>query len=162
LAEHFVRKFALRQGKCIEQIPAHVMQALKLHCWPGNVRELQNVIERAVIMTTGTILGAPIALVTNPIAETIAPKTGRTLNDAQRAHILATLQEAAWVVGGRNGAAARLGLPRTTLIAKMKRLGIPGDKMPAAEGCLLSRAATANGADSSRAKEIQRMWPAGN
>jgi formate hydrogenlyase transcriptional activator len=131
LAEHFVQKFASQQGKVIDTIPDDVMTALEHYDWPGNIRELQNVIERGVIMTTGPVLSrqttehltrwevAPIRI--PAVAE---PVSIRTLADAERAHITATLNETKWVVGGPRGAAAQLGLPRTTLIARMQRLGI--------------------------------------
>jgi formate hydrogenlyase transcriptional activator len=121
LAEHFVRRFAERQNKSIGQIPDEVMEGLEDYDWPGNIRELQNFIERAVILTTGPVLRAPMNDLR--MRESVSGKA-RTLVDAEREHITATLQEANWVVGGRNGAAARLGLPRTTLIAMMNRLGI--------------------------------------
>jgi len=133
LAEHFVQKFAKEQGKVIQGIPGEVIDALKQHDWPGNIRELQNVIERGVIMTSGPVLSrqttehliwsvaAPVHV--SAIAE---PANIRTLADAERAHITATLHETNWVIGGPHGAAAQLGLPRTTLIARMQRLAIPG------------------------------------
>ena len=121
LVEHFVQKFAQRQGKSIDRIPYEAMEALKRHDWPGNVRELQNVIERAVIMTRGPVLELQTrGLMTQNVG--LAPP--RTLEDAERAHITKTLYETNWVVGGRSGAAAKLGLARTTLIAMMQRLGI--------------------------------------
>jgi formate hydrogenlyase transcriptional activator len=127
LASHFVRKFAARLGRTIDRIPDDVMEALESHDWPGNIRELQNYIERAVIMTTGPAL--------RPRLAELRMQTGssevHTLADAERAHIVATLRETNWVVGGRSGAAARLGLPRTTLIARMQRLGLA--KYPAAQ-----------------------------
>jgi formate hydrogenlyase transcriptional activator len=131
LAEHFLQKFARQQGKFIDTIPDEVMAALEHHDWPGNIRELQNAIERGVIMTTGPFLSrqttehlprgeaAPIR-----VAAPADPASIKTLADAERAHISATLRETNWVVGGPHGAAAQLGLPRTTLIAKMQRLGI--------------------------------------
>src|SRR5271154_5736721 len=98
LIEHFVQKFAKRQRKSIDCIPDEVMEALKRHDWPGNVRELQNVIERAVIMTTGPVLELQTrGLVTQSIGS-VSP---RTLEDAERAHITKTLCETNWVVGGR-------------------------------------------------------------
>jgi formate hydrogenlyase transcriptional activator len=132
LIEHFVEKFAQRQGKAIIRIPDEVMEVLRHHDWPGNIRELQNVIERGVIMTDGPVLsrqttehmerkGGPMPVRRNSDSEH-API--RTLVDAERAHILGTLRETNWVVGGPSGAAAQLGLPRTTLIARMQRLGI--------------------------------------
>lgn len=121
LVAYFVRKIAKRQGKSIDIIPDNVMENLKSHSWPGNIRELQNFIERAVIMTTGSVLSPSFAQLAAQ-SSTAAPT--RTLADAERAHIIATLTETNWVVGGRSGAAARLGVPRTTLIARMQRLGI--------------------------------------
>jgi formate hydrogenlyase transcriptional activator len=120
LVAHFVRRFAERQGKCIEEIPDTVIETLR-HCsWPGNVRELQNVIERAVVATTGRTLQTPNAdrRIHRPAS------SGRTLAQVERDHIVATLQAANWVLGGWDGAAARLGLSRTTLISRMQRLGI--------------------------------------
>jgi transcriptional regulator with GAF, ATPase, and Fis domain len=117
LFEHFVRKFSARHGKSISRVCEDALDVLKHHDWPGNIRELQNFIERAVIMTTGGVLRLPTA----ELSRQVAP---RTLADAERTHIIATLCETNWVVGGRNGAAARLGLPRTTLIARMQKLGI--------------------------------------
>ncbi len=122
LVEHFVQKFAKRQGKSIDRIPDEVMEALKRHDWPGNVRELQNVIERAVIMATGPVLRAADESAYDTECRS-APQL-RTLEDAERAHITKTLRETNWVVGGRGGAAAKLGLARTTLIGMMQRLGI--------------------------------------
>jgi formate hydrogenlyase transcriptional activator len=134
LIEHFVQKFAQRQGKSIDSIPDEVIEVLKRHDWPGNIRELQNVIERGVIMTTGSVLsrqttehmrrGGTTAVRSNAGPE---PAPIRTLVDAERAHITATLRETNWVVGGPRGAAALLGLPRTTLIARMQRLGISSE-----------------------------------
>jgi formate hydrogenlyase transcriptional activator len=120
LAAHFLDVFARRHGKAIAGIPEHVMHALDAYAWPGNVRELQNFIERSVIMTTGSEFRAPIAELTNqPL-----PTDMTTLADADRAHIVAALRRTNGVVGGRNGAAARLGLKRTTLIARMRKLGV--------------------------------------
>jgi formate hydrogenlyase transcriptional activator len=120
LVEHFVQKFARQQGKCIDCIPNQAMQDLERHDWPGNIRELQNVIERAVIMTTGSVL----ELETAELRPQNVDFTPRTLAEAERAHIIATLRETNWVIGGRCGAAAQLGLPRTTLITMMQRGGI--------------------------------------
>jgi len=121
LAAHFAQRFAERQRKSIDEIPDEVMDGLKYYDWPGNIRELQNFIERAVIRTTGSVLRASMEDLTMPYS--ISGKS-LTLVDAEREHITTALQETNWVVGGRNGAAARLGLPRTTLIAMMNRLGI--------------------------------------
>lgn len=131
LAKHFVQQFALQQGKVIDIIPDELMTALVNHDWPGNIRELQNVIERGVIMTMGSVLCRctmePLTdgeLLPFRSTEVAAPVSIRTMADAERAHIVATLRETNWVVGGPRGAAARLGLPRTTLLARMQRLGI--------------------------------------
>ena len=131
LAQHFLQKFAKQQGKVIDTIPDDVMAALGNHEWPGNIRELQNVIERGVIMTTGAFLSRhttehlrPDEVAPARVSAAADPVSIKTLADAERAHISATLRETNWVVGGPHGAAAQLGLPRTTLIAKMQRLGI--------------------------------------
>ena len=131
LVEHFVQKFASQEGKKIDTMPDDVMTALEQHTWHGNIRELQNVIERGVLMTTGTVLSRhtteqlkmPEA---SPVPEASAaePVRSKTLADAERAHITSILRETNWVIGGARGAAAVLGLPRTTLIARMQRLGI--------------------------------------
>jgi transcriptional regulator with GAF, ATPase, and Fis domain len=131
LAKHFVQKFARRQGKTIDHIPDEVIETLKSHSWPGNIRELQNFIERAVIMTTGAVLRPQMAKNATQDA-----KSGpvRTLAEAEREHITSMLHLANWVVGGRNGAAARLGLARTTLIARMRKLGISPGAVQSHEG----------------------------
>ena len=123
LVQYFVRRFSGRLGKSIDHIPDDVMEALTIRRWPGNIRELQNVIERAVIMTPGRVLHLPLAEF-EPQCGIDAFAIPRTLADAERAHITAALQQTNGVIGGRGGAAARLGLPRTTLISRMRRLGI--------------------------------------
>ena len=120
LISHFVRRFAERQGKKVEEVPDEVIATLKHHSWPGNVRELQNVIERAVVATTGPTLRLPEP--ERRIGRAAA--SSRTLAQVERDHIVATLQATNWVLGGWDGAAARLGLSRTTLISRMQRLGI--------------------------------------
>ncbi|HUB81636.1 MAG TPA: sigma 54-interacting transcriptional regulator [Bryobacteraceae bacterium] len=132
LVEYFISKFSTQLNKSIESVPEEVMEVLKAHDWPGNIRELQNVIERGVVLSDGEVLsrqitaflpkGAPVQERVVSISELSSAKT---LADADRAHITATLEKTNWVVGGPRGAAAQLGLPRTTLIAKMQRLGIP-------------------------------------
>ena len=121
LVQHFVHAYASRHGKSIARVPEEVMRALVRYNWPGNIRELQNFIERSVIMTSGAELGAPVAELMDrrPSIPGVS-----TLADAERAHIISTLRETNWVVGGRDGAAMRLGVLRTTLIAKMRKLGI--------------------------------------
>jgi transcriptional regulator with GAF, ATPase, and Fis domain len=127
LVHHFAIVYAARMRKRITAISEEFMMALAHHSWPGNVRELQNLIERSVILSTGVVLGGSLPEL--PPTTQDGPKWSKastpvTLEDAERSHILQTLQQTESVIGGRNGAAARLGLPRTTLIAKMQRLGI--------------------------------------
>src|ERR1700744_3287942 len=122
LTEFFVAKCAARLNKSIDVIPDEVVEVLKAHDWPGNIRELQNSIERAVLFSPGSVLRLPMDL-----KQTVkqSPESGsRTLADADREHILETLNQTNWLIGGQDGAANRLGLPRTTLIYKMRKLGI--------------------------------------
>jgi transcriptional regulator with GAF, ATPase, and Fis domain len=122
LVTHFAEVFGLRVGRQIEHIPPEIMSALSSYAWPGNIRELQNLIERAVILSNYGVLPNPL-----PPAGTqtmaISPAAS-TLRDSERILILNTLEAAGWVVGGAKGAAAKLGLKRTTLISKMQKLGI--------------------------------------
>jgi len=122
LVQHYVDKYARRMNKEIESIPEETMAALCSYSWPGNIRELQNLIERSVILTPGNVLQIQLNDLqqSNPISSTMAG----TLEDVERQRILQALQEAGAVIGGRHGAAARLGLKRTTLLSKMQRLGI--------------------------------------
>jgi formate hydrogenlyase transcriptional activator len=129
LVRHFVDLYAKRMNKPVERVPEEVMEVLLTHPWPGNVRELQNFIERAVILSPGKVLRPPLAELKQSddgldvSGQTAAPRA-MTLKDAEREHVLQALAETNWVVGGPKGAAARLGLQRTTLISKMQRLGI--------------------------------------
>jgi len=120
LVQYFATDYAARTRKPITGISDDFMEALARHPWPGNVRELQNFIERSVILSKGPVLNGPLPDLACP-PRASAPVT---LEQAERSHILQTLQQTDGVVGGPNGAAARLGLPRTTLISKMNRLGI--------------------------------------
>jgi formate hydrogenlyase transcriptional activator len=122
LTEFFVAKFAARLNKPIDLIPDEVVAALQAHDWPGNIRELQNFIERAVLFSPGSVLRLPLDLkqTVKQSSETVS----RTLADADREHIVETLKQTGWMIGGQDGAANRLGLPRTTLIYKMRKLGI--------------------------------------
>jgi transcriptional regulator with GAF, ATPase, and Fis domain len=123
LTEFFVAKFAERLNKPIDEIPDEVIEVLKGHDWPGNIRELQNFIERAVLFSPGTVLRLPLDL--KPMARQQGSESDPcTLADANREHILETLNQTGWMIGGQDGAANRLGLPRTTLIYKMRKLGI--------------------------------------
>ena len=120
LVHHFAMDYAARMRKRITAISEEFMTALERHSWPGNVRELQNLIERSVILSSGAVLSGSLPEITG----TSKVSAAVTLEDAERLHILKTLDQTGGVVGGRNGAAARLGMPRTSLISKMKRLGI--------------------------------------
>jgi formate hydrogenlyase transcriptional activator len=125
LVRHFTQHFAQRMGRRIETIPAVVMDALLQYPWPGNIRELQNVIERAVILSPGRSLQVPLSeLQPTPTPAPAHTETAHTLADAEREHILGVLRETGWVLGGPKGAAERLGMKRSTLQWKMKRLGI--------------------------------------
>jgi formate hydrogenlyase transcriptional activator len=123
LVRHFVQKFAQSMGKDIVHIPDEAMRLMELHDWPGNIRELQNFIERAVIMTSGSVLQLPFGELKSMV-KTETPEASRTLAEAERDHILEVLRQARGVVGGRNGAAVRLGVARTTLVYRMQKLGI--------------------------------------
>ena len=122
LVQHFVELYGRRMGKQIEVIPRETMSALSSHPWPGNIRELQNFIERSVILTSGTVLHPPLAELKR-CAETESLEA-ITLEEAERDHIRKTLERTRWVVAGPNGAAARLGIKRSTLYFRMQRLGI--------------------------------------
>ena len=125
LVRHFTQRFAREMGRRIETIPSDLMKALVRYPWPGNIRELQNVIERAVILSPGSSL--QVALSDLQVLGKPAPATAGesdTLADVERDHILEVLRETAWVVGGPKGAATRLGMKRSMLYWKMKKLGI--------------------------------------
>jgi len=122
LTEFFVAKFAARLNKTVDFFPDEVMAELQAHDWPGNIRELQNFIERAVLFSPGPVLRLPLDL--KQTVKQPSESASRTLADADREHILETLMQTDWLIGGQDGAANRLGLPRTTLIYKMRKLGI--------------------------------------
>ena len=119
LVRHFVEHFSRKMGKGIHTIPPATLAAFEAYPWPGNVRELQNIVERAVILSDEGVLPNPLAA-----ARPLSGRGPATLEAAERAAILSALEAAGWVVAGPDGAAARLGVRRTTLINKMKRLGI--------------------------------------
>jgi len=122
LVHHFVHQFARRMNRDIDLIPNETLDALRRHPWPGNVRELENVIQRAVLLSTGARLTLPpISIEPGPQSHLKEPET---LKGKERACIARALQEANWVIGGPRGAAARLGLKRTTLHSLLKRLGL--------------------------------------
>lgn len=142
LVDHFLRTSKCRQAKSIERVSDDLMAALMEYDWPGNIRELQNFIERSLILTnSGVELRAPVAKLTN---KGIPIPGACTLADADRAHIISTLRETNWVVSGRNGAAARLGLKRTTLISKMRKLRISRETGEPSNERLESYASTAS------------------
>jgi len=120
LVMHYVEIFARRMGKRIDQVPAETLSAFEAYPWPGNVRELQNLIERAVILSDHGRFHNPLPKLAGA---QISPEP-KTLKDSERVLILRALEAAGWVIGGAKGAAGELGLKRTTLIAKMKKLGI--------------------------------------
>ena len=126
LVRHFARHFARRIGRRVTSVAASAMEALVAYSWPGNIRELQNLIERAVIRSTGDRLAIPVAEIDEGIgAAQVRPAQGTgTLEEAERAHILATLKESRWVLSGPRGAATRLGINRSTLQFRMRKLGI--------------------------------------
>jgi formate hydrogenlyase transcriptional activator len=121
LVRYFVDKFAKSMNRKITRIPESVMDTLVRYAWPGNIRELQNFIERAVILTEGAALRAPLAELRESKSK---GSPGATLKEVERKHVLQVLRDTDWILGGPTGAAARLGIPRTTLIYRMRRLGI--------------------------------------
>ncbi|WP_158240644.1 sigma 54-interacting transcriptional regulator [Telmatospirillum siberiense] len=128
LVKYFVTKYGRKMGRQIDEVPGSVMDALMTYDWPGNVRELQNLIQRAVILSPDNVLISPFAELneTNSGRQEIQVKSSQTtLVERERDYIQRILEETGWVLGGSDGAAARLGVPRTTLIYKMRRLGIP-------------------------------------
>jgi formate hydrogenlyase transcriptional activator len=161
LVDHFIHKLALRMNREVWEVSKEVMEILQRHYdWPGNIRELQNVIERAVIMSPGTELLLPPAELKGLITKD-SPQALRTLVEAERAHILETLRQVNWVVAGRNGAASRLGVARTTLISRMNKLGINPEKVrtidiPASRNSVFGKSTMA---DSAHSDEVTGVGP---
>ena len=128
LVTHFVKILSRRMGKKIDGIPSEIMAAFQWHSWPGNIRELQNLVERAVILSRDGVLPNPLqkrqpgAIILSSNAQSSLSSTN--WEDSDRALVVETLEQTGWIVGGPRGAAAKLGLKRTTLLAKMRRLGI--------------------------------------
>jgi formate hydrogenlyase transcriptional activator len=129
LVMHFVKMLSRRMGKQVDSIAPETMTAFQWYSWPGNIRELQNLVERAVILSRDGVLPNPLykkqtelMIPSLPLTRTL--HSSLTLEDSHRALILETLEQAGWIVGGPRGAAAKLGLKRTTLLAKMTRFGI--------------------------------------
>jgi formate hydrogenlyase transcriptional activator len=130
LARHFVSRYSERLKKVVDTIPSETMEAMLAYDWPGNIRQLQNFVEHGVIVSEGHVFQPALSQLhseTNSV-----PRSSKTLEGATRDYILQTLEDTKGVVGGRHGAAARLGIARTTLLSKMRRLGIEstGDEMP--------------------------------
>jgi formate hydrogenlyase transcriptional activator len=124
LARFFAQKFSQRRKKRIESIPTAVLEALLSYRWPGNVREIENIIERAVILTKGPELEINLNDLKSPVEPETDSSNISTLEAAERGHIHRALQDSNWVIGGAAGAAARLGMKRTTLQSRMQKLGI--------------------------------------
>jgi formate hydrogenlyase transcriptional activator len=129
LVRHFVKQFCRRMSKCIDTIPSEIMTALMRYPWPGNVRELQNVIERAVIVSTGLVFQLPMEELhlraeQPPVSNHCNGNLRATLNDAERQEIIAALEKTIGKIGGPKGAAALLGMSRSTLQFRMQKLGI--------------------------------------
>ncbi len=124
LIRHFVQHFARRMNKVIETIPSETMHVLVQYSWPGNIRELQNLVERAVILSAGPVLKVPLQDLQAPSAPVVGTQKLETLEEAERQHILKALGATQWVIAGAQGAAAVLGLKRSTLQARMEKLGI--------------------------------------
>src|SRR5215468_9905277 len=124
IVRHFVHKYSQRMNRHIETISSRTWEALTNYAWPGNVRELQNFIERAVILSPGPSLRAPLEELTQQTVQ--SPQTRlSTLEEMEREHVLRALKESNWVTGGPKGAAAKLGMKRTTLAYRIRKLGIP-------------------------------------
>jgi len=124
LVRHFVQQFARRMAKTIDTIPTETMNVLVRYHWPGNIRELQNLVERAVILSGGPVLKVPVGDLRPQQAAASAERKSETLEEAERRHILTALDAADWVISGPKGAATALGMKRSTLQARMEKLGI--------------------------------------
>jgi formate hydrogenlyase transcriptional activator len=124
LVWHFLKNYSRQMNKVIENVPEKALQAFARYDWPGNIRELQNVIERAVVLTRGITLEVQLERL-GTVGAVITKSHPVTLEENEREHILRTLQETQWFIGGSRGAASRLGIPRTSLIYRMQKLGIP-------------------------------------
>jgi formate hydrogenlyase transcriptional activator len=126
LVQHFVEKYARRMKRRIDSIPSSAMKAMTEYHWPGNVRELENFIERSVILSDASELRPPLGELTQQrgLSATLSETKPTTRTEAEREHILRTLKDTKWMIGGPSGAAARLGMKRTTLHSLVKRLGI--------------------------------------
>jgi formate hydrogenlyase transcriptional activator len=124
LVRHFVQHFARRMNRVIDTIPSDTMEALVRHSWPGNIRELQNLVEHSVILSSGPVLRVPLARLQSSAAASQGSVKRRTLEEAEREHLLNILKETKWILSGPRGAATLLGMKRSTLQFRMKKLGI--------------------------------------
>jgi formate hydrogenlyase transcriptional activator len=124
LVRHYVDKYARRMNRRIETISSQAMEAFASYAWPGNVRELQNFIERAVILSPGSSLRPPLAELKQATIQSRSSNLS-TLEEVEREHVLRAIRESNWIIGGPNGAAARLGMKRTTLAYRIRKLNIP-------------------------------------
>jgi formate hydrogenlyase transcriptional activator len=124
LVRHFVDEYARRMKRRIETIPPQAMEAFRSYSWPGNVRELQNFIERAVILSPGSVLRAPLAELKEAVVQVPRSELG-TMAEMEREHVLRAVRASNWVIGGPKGAAVRLGMKRTTLAYRIRKLNIP-------------------------------------
>jgi formate hydrogenlyase transcriptional activator len=129
LVRYFARDYARRMHRNITLVPSATMEALVRYSWPGNIRELQNLIERAVILSSGRLLEIPMSELAERVPLSRKPGSDQTLEEVQRARILATLKETRWILSGPRGAASRLGINRSTLQFRMKKLGIVRPQM---------------------------------
>jgi formate hydrogenlyase transcriptional activator len=134
LVRHFVQQFARKMGKSIDTIPSDTMNVLTRYHWPGNIRELQNLLERAVILSTGPVLKVPVKDLQVQAVPAAAAGKVETLEAAERRHILDALEASNWVIAGPRGAATALGLKRSTLQARMDKLGIRRARAAAPRG----------------------------
>jgi formate hydrogenlyase transcriptional activator len=134
LVRHFLALYSRRMNKNIDRIPTETMDALARYRWPGNIRELQNFIERAVILSPHSVLHAPVAELEPFHAQGESDVAINGLAEVERDHIVRVLEASNWVVGGRTGAAARLGMKRTSLVYRMQKVGIRRQQPVPAEG----------------------------
>ena len=133
LVRHFLAIYSRRMNKTIDRVPSETMDALVRYGWPGNVRELQNFIERAVILSPHSLLRAPVAELEPCHYKRGSDVSLSGLAEVERDHIIRAREASDWVVGGRNGAAARLGMKRTSLVYRMQKLRIGRQRAPGGE-----------------------------
>ena len=159
LVMHFVRVYSDQMGKYIDEVPAEVMEALLRYRWPGNIRELQNFIERSVLLTSGNILRPPLANLKAPAENESSEAV--TLEETERNHIRKILGQSRWVVAGPQGAASRLGIKRSTLYSRMRKLGISRSDgkppIPSWQSCADAKIGSPANSECWRAKRASRL-----